>query len=343
MAKQDGPEAEPYRAAQEDWPLLSVIIPLYNRAEKIGRVVAELGGRATASFEVIIVDDGSKDGSAAAARRALAASGTLGQVIEQPNGGPGAARNTGAAAARGRWLVFHDSDDGWFPWTLDLLARQIAETAGTATEPALILFREKEVPETALAEQLATEAEAPPVLRAFPGSLEAMASGSPIAFGACNLAMRRDVFGALDGFSTAIRYAEDNDLIMRASGQGPCLLILAPAMIALSRGGGDHLTGDPRAAIRGFSHILQADRGGAYADGPTGPGARHRVTAAIATKLIRRHYEAGHPARALGIWLRHVPLFLRAGDTNSLSRLPLVPVLATLGLRRYSYFRWRPR
>lgn len=334
-------------------PPLSIVIPLYNRAAGIGAVIAGLRGRYAGAFEVIVVDDGSRDGSAAAARAALAAAGVAGQVIEQPNGGPGAARNTGARAARGAWLIFHDSDDRWYPWTLDLLAQTLGSVADPP--PALLLFREIEAP-GGIAPAVTETA---PDLRVYPGAFEAIDADTGIAFGSCNLAMRRDLFLALGGFDTTQRYGEDNDLIYRAAGSGPCWLMTAPAMIALSRGMGDHLTGDGASAIRGFTAILArarrpaaaptdsvigpaTDPFGFYPAAPSGPAPRARVLAGIAVKLVRRHYETGHPGRAWATLIRHAGVFAKGGHLTEAMKLAFAPAFAAVGLRNYRYVRFQP-
>ena len=89
--------------------LVSVIIPVYNceryLSEAIGSVLAQTYG----AFEVIVVDDGSTDGSSEAAR----GFGSALQYYLQPRGGAGSARNRGAALARGDYLAFLDADDLW--------------------------------------------------------------------------------------------------------------------------------------------------------------------------------------------------------------------------------------
>ena len=103
--------------------LFSVVIPTYNRAALLGRTLDSLWRQSCTDFEVIVVDDGSTDGT-------LDYLTTLGgrvQVVTQPNQGPGAARNLGAENARGEYLAFLDSDDLWFPWTLSTFAEAIAK------------------------------------------------------------------------------------------------------------------------------------------------------------------------------------------------------------------------
>lgn len=86
---------------------VSVIIPSYNRASLVLETIRNLQAQTLLPFEIIIVDDGSTDGS-----REILRSITTGIiVIEQPNAGPGAARNAGLAVASGEFVQFMDSDD----------------------------------------------------------------------------------------------------------------------------------------------------------------------------------------------------------------------------------------
>lgn len=91
-------------------PTLSVIVPFYDveayLAECLDSILAQRG----VDLEVILVDDGSPDGSRAIAEEYAARDPRL-RVLTRPNGGLGAARNTGVRAARGRYLTFVDSDD----------------------------------------------------------------------------------------------------------------------------------------------------------------------------------------------------------------------------------------
>lgn len=91
-------------------PLLSVVIPAYNAEATIERCVKSVLSNRDVALEVIIVNDGSRDGTGAICD-ALAASDPRVRVIHKQNGGPGAARNTGIEAAAGTYLAFVDSDD----------------------------------------------------------------------------------------------------------------------------------------------------------------------------------------------------------------------------------------
>lgn len=102
-------------------PEVSVVIPTYNRREFAALAVSSVLAQTFADFELIVVDDGSEDGTAAHLRGRF--DDPRLKVAERENGGVSAARNTGAALASGRWLAFLDSDDRW---TEQKLARQLA-------------------------------------------------------------------------------------------------------------------------------------------------------------------------------------------------------------------------
>lgn len=98
--------------------LASVVIPTYNREKTIQRAVDSVLAQTYQPIEVIVVDDGSTDGSLAL----LQGYGGRIRVLSQKNQGPGAARNTGIRAATGEVVGFLDSDDVWLP---EKLSRQI--------------------------------------------------------------------------------------------------------------------------------------------------------------------------------------------------------------------------
>jgi glycosyltransferase involved in cell wall biosynthesis len=104
---------EPFREIGN--PRVSVIVPAFNAARTIRDAVASVFAQTYRDFEVIVVDDGSTDGTCAA----LEAWRDRVSYVAQPNGGPGRARNTGIGRARGEFVAFLDADDLWLPHKLE--------------------------------------------------------------------------------------------------------------------------------------------------------------------------------------------------------------------------------
>jgi glycosyltransferase involved in cell wall biosynthesis len=103
-------------------PLVSIILPTYNDRNYLPATIASALAQRYENFEVILVDDGSRDGSEAI-YRALAAQDARLRCLRQENQGLSAARNAGLALARGELIAFLDSDDLLHP---EFLARLVA-------------------------------------------------------------------------------------------------------------------------------------------------------------------------------------------------------------------------
>jgi glycosyltransferase involved in cell wall biosynthesis len=86
---------------------ISIVVPLYNKRNTVARTIESVLAQRDAPFEIVVVDDGSTDGSGEVA----AAFGDRVTLLRQANAGPSAARNRGASAARYDNLVFLDADD----------------------------------------------------------------------------------------------------------------------------------------------------------------------------------------------------------------------------------------
>ena len=99
-----------------NWLPVSVVIPTYNRATLVGRAISSVLRQCRQGDEVIVVDDGSTDGT----EESLAPYRDKIVYIQVPNGGSGRARNIGVRMARNPLLAFLDSDDEWMPGKLDV-------------------------------------------------------------------------------------------------------------------------------------------------------------------------------------------------------------------------------
>ncbi len=109
------------------YPSISVVIPLYNKAGRIGRALKSVFAQSLLPLEVIVVDDGSTDGGAAEVE-AMASS--LVRVVRQPNAGVSAARNLGAQLAQGEFIALLDADDWWDEGFLRHIAAMIVRHPG---------------------------------------------------------------------------------------------------------------------------------------------------------------------------------------------------------------------
>ena len=104
---------------------ISVVIPTYNRVELLKRSIDSVINQTIKPFEIIIVDDGSNDGTEAMIKKNYDSL----KLIKQKNKGASAARNSGIKASSGEWICFLDSDD---EWKNDKLEKQITAVANNS-------------------------------------------------------------------------------------------------------------------------------------------------------------------------------------------------------------------
>ena len=98
-------------------PVVSVVVPAYNRADTLPRALGSALGQSFGDFEIIVVDDGSRDGTVEVAEGI--GDPRLRCVRHEGNRGEAAARNSGVRAARAPLLAWLDSDDEWLPGKLE--------------------------------------------------------------------------------------------------------------------------------------------------------------------------------------------------------------------------------
>ena len=205
-------------------PLVSVVIPTYNRAALVCQAIDNMFQQTYSNFELIVVDDGSTDDTQLRLRQY----GNRIHVICQPNAGAPIARNRGAAAARGDIIAFQDSDDLWKPTKLERQVRLLAKypksvpcclcnvTMGvingknqTSFDYSLINPVHEEGLWTNVPEVLATRF---------------------VLFNQA-AAIRREAFERIGGFREDLKYLEDYDLPLRLALEGPWTFIREPLVI----------------------------------------------------------------------------------------------------------------
>lgn len=246
--------------------LFSVVIPTFNRRELLRRTLESLRAQTFTDYETIVVDDGSTDGT----REYLKQHEGILRAIYQSNAGPGAARNTGAAQARGRYLAFLDSDDLWFPWTLATFAKVIEAGA-----PALLVARYFDLTDE---RQLLDVRETGLQHRRFDDYFSS--SRHPIAVGSNTLVVERSTFLASGGFTDRLINGEDIDLVLRLGEARGFAQVLEPMTLAWRRHDASVTAILPR-SIAGMSYLIEQERSGNYPGGRARARERHR--------LITRH------------------------------------------------------
>lgn len=205
-------------------PRLSVVVPSYNRLASLQRLLSSLERQTVphSEFEVVVVDDGSTDGTFAALQR-LESSYAL-RAFQQANGGPAAARNRGVREARADLILFLDDD---VVAVDDLLAQHLALHSDNTNavvvgpmvppanwaRPAWIRW-EEEMLDVQYRAMLAGE---------YPCT--------PRQFYTANASLRREVFLQAGGFDATFKRAEDVELAYRMRDAGASFVFLHEAVV----------------------------------------------------------------------------------------------------------------
>lgn len=185
-----------------DCPRVSVVVPVYNRAELLGRAIRSVFAQTFSDFELIVVDDGSTDNLARALEQCRDPRRRL--LRHDRNRGVAAARNSGVHDARGAYVAFLDSDDEWLP---EMLARQHARLEASRPERSLALTG------FYLARDQLGRCEARPLQDSADWYLRLLA-GCNVSLGSCAL-IRRATFDEIGLFDEGMRRFEDWDWLLR--------------------------------------------------------------------------------------------------------------------------------
>ena len=242
--------------------LFSVVIPTFDRADFLPRTLASVWAQSCRDFEVVVVDDGSTDGT----RAYLASLGDRVRVIHQLQQGPGAARNAGVAVASGDYIAFLDSDDLWFPWTLATFARIIADVDPSFLAGSVLHFTDDP--------ELGGYREGVRQFRLFSDYLDSAASA--IAVGSGTAAFKRSVLLASGGFTHLQINAEDHDLALRLGELPRFVWIESPLTVGWRRHAGS-VTAIVERGIAGTRHLISQERAGRYPGGDARAAARHEI------------------------------------------------------------------
>jgi glycosyltransferase involved in cell wall biosynthesis len=260
--------------------LVSVVIPTYNRAYCIERTLDSVIAQTHRDLEVLVVDDGSTDGSAELIQRVYGHEPRI-RLITQVNQGVSAARNTGLTAARGDFVALLDSDDVWHPWKIEAQLACLAAvpeagmvwTDMDAVDPDGAIFSrrylttmysayrwfsreelfERWFPFSRLEPALAARIGDP---RVYVGDIfSEMVLGNLVH--TSTVLLRRERLRRVGGFSLELRHTgEDYDFHLRTCREGPVAYLDAPSIL-YQRGRTDQLTYSPRLGLHMAKNFLK--------------------------------------------------------------------------------------
>jgi glycosyltransferase involved in cell wall biosynthesis len=280
--------------------LVSVIIPTRNRAHLLHRTLESVLKQSTENLEVIVVDDGSTDGSGALA----AAMDPRVSVLRNPEpAGVSVARNRGIASASGEWIAFCDDDDLWAP---NKLQEQL--TAADAAGANWVYAGDVNVDD-----QLRVLSGGPPP---DPAAVMALLPRSnPLASGGSNVVVRSNILAEVGGFDPALRRTEDWDLWIRVARKGPPAYVRKPLVAYRFHSG--NVVWDPREMV----------------DEARGIAARYGIPVDVLSMHRRAAWAALRGGRRL-IAVRHYALAVAGGDLRSVGRAAVALVHPAVGSER---------
>jgi glycosyltransferase involved in cell wall biosynthesis len=204
-------------------PLVSVIIPTYNRGHVVPEAIESVLRQTYLRLEVIVVDDGSTDNTPECLQQFA---GRI-RVVTQENAGPAAARNRGIEMARGELIAFLDSDDLWLPRKLE---RQVTllQKAGKGVPCCLcnicMRWNEREIDSFQIASMK------PSLVEGICVNVDEMIATRFLLLNQ-GVVVRRQTLAKIGGFDESLRLLEDHDLALRLSLEGPWAFIRDPLVI----------------------------------------------------------------------------------------------------------------
>ncbi|MCC5805103.1 MAG: glycosyltransferase family 2 protein [Opitutales bacterium] len=291
----------------DDPPFFSVVIPTYNRCEMLRAALASVRNQTFADYEVIVVDSLSDDGT----EEMMAGLEQPIRYIREKNGGPGPARNIGIAAAKGTYIAFLDSDDLWFPWTLETYHAVIQKENSPAflTGKPRIFEDEKDLDDVEQgtpqlrSDKTGIEERTNGIMRSkephscepatYPSAIQDKPSYNAFAdylasgdawrwFGVSSFVVRADALRAAGGFDPRGLNAEDADLALRLGTAPGFVELTAPVQFAY-RAHDANLTKNETQNLAGLRAILDRESAGEFPGG----NARRRERRRIITRHLR--------------------------------------------------------
>jgi glycosyltransferase involved in cell wall biosynthesis len=286
-------------------PRFSVLITFHNQKHFVKDAMDSALAQKHASFEIVVVDDASSDGTP----EALKEYGDRARIsCLEKNVGACAARNHAASLATGEYLVFLDGDDAFLPWALETYDRVV-----TAKNPAFILAGMRWF-ENAL-----------PPPGEMPREMEVVEYTDYLrrdrAFGhsASAFIIWRKAFEAVNGWLVRFFPLEDVELALRLGTSGKTVQILSPATI-LHRAHASNTINNVLSFIGPTEKLIEREKQGAYPGGDARKFERRALIGGFALHWIKRSAKAGLRGKAARLFLRSWPM-LMAGALHRMRKV----------------------
>lgn len=286
-------------------PRFSVLIPAFNREDCLGQTIDSVLAQTFTDYELIVVNDGSTDGT----QRVLDSYGSRIKALRQPQSGPEVARNHAAAQARGEYLALLDSDDLFLPCTL------------------------------ATYDQIIRHLKSPPLII---GAMRSFAPGEPIpsnertdriellryedflckdtgvGMSSSRIVIRKSAFeqvGGLRNSTPKTFHADDYNLLLRACTASPFLLVEQPVTVAY-RYHGNNSIHNTQAMLGGILALVQAEHRGEYPGGRARRFERYARIGGPAQQWIRRGFKSGQRGLAWRLLQAAWPMVIACAITK---------------------------
>jgi glycosyltransferase involved in cell wall biosynthesis len=287
-------------------PLFSVVIPTYNRKDLLRRALQSVMRQRCHDFEVIVIDDGSTDGT-----EAMVAEFDKVRFFRQHRLGPGAARNLAWEQANGEFLAFLDSDDLWFPWTLETFKRCIEEHR----RPALVTVHYFPFCDDQRVHEVTPETFASTY---YPDYFASADEG--IWLGAAGMLVRRDCCAR---FPTDMKVAEDIHLALQLGLETGFVAIRSPYTFAYRYHGLNSVANYDN-LYAGFLHLVHQEKACAFPGGRRRQGERRALITRSMRRVCLNAIERARLADAVRLYWETLPWQIALGRWRFVVGLPLL-------------------
>ena len=341
----------------------SVVIPTHNRVLILLEALQSVRQQTFQDYEVIVVDDGSADGTDKEVERIIADGGwriaegrvapedrrsqigdrgqqgsrdsrlsTLDacpaspvlRIIRQENAGPGAARNLGASVVRGEYLAFLDSDDLWFPWTLETY-REVIEKE---KRPGFVagcpfVFERKEQVDAVAKGYLQT--------KRFADYLE---SGEERRWwGVSSFVVKKSLFEQVGGFASEFVNGEDADFVMKCGVEPGFVQVLCPFTFGYRKHEAN-ITKAFEKNLAGARLQIRNEKSGVYPGGKSRSWERWHILSRQIRPVAVAALENRSPDAAWELYKATLGWHLALGKWNFLLGMPLAIIAKKIAKRK---------